>query len=87
MENNRLKNLNRTARLQEAVIEDGFSKEICRSCNGKGKHSVFISSALVKNLKNKSEHLCVENNCSDCDEGFILKKIRVIRNNKVITIL
>lgn len=77
---------NRTIGLQKAVIEDSFTEEACKTCNGTGTYNLYIPSTSIRNLKGKLGHVTISNECT-CDKGVIRHKIRVIRKGNIRAIV
>lgn len=78
---------NRTIGLQTKVINDGIKEDPCKTCNGTGKYNIYIPSTSFKNLRGALKHVCLENDCTNCVNGVVKTKFRVVRKNGVRAIL
>lgn len=77
---------NRTRGLQSKVIQDAFTEEQCKTCNGKGTYNLLVPSNMIRNLKGQIGHVTITNDCTSCQGGVVKSKIRVIRKNKITAI-
>ena len=78
---------NRTIGLQTKVIQDAFTEEQCKTCNGKGTYNLLVPSNMIRNLKGQIGHVTITNECTGCDKGIVRKKLRVVRKNKITAII
>lgn len=78
---------NRTIGLQKKIIVDSFTESDCKACIGKGSYTVQIPVGSIRNLKAKAQAHSLDIECTQCNAGKVLTKLRVIRKNNISAIV